>query len=252
MRILEIVSKLENENQNEILKIVLNDAIVFCLRVIMLFILFYVGKKVINFILDRVDRFSQKSIDEGARQFSKSFLKLLLYVFMVLIALLILGFDKHSLVTMVSAIGLGVGISLKDFLSNLAGGVVILFTQPFKVGEYIEIKETLGKVYKIEVFSTHINTLDSKRVIIPNNFILSNLLTNHDANPDRQIELNIPISYESDHLKAVAILEDLCKTFEGLEHEKNNFVNIMNYGDSSVNILLLVWAKREGYYRVLL
>ena len=250
MKIVEIITDLENKNGEKILKIIINDALVLCIRFVLFLIVLFIGKKIIEFILNRLESVSHEKLDIGANQFTKSFVKLGLYIILVLVGLLIFGFNEHSIITMISAIGLGVGISLKDFLSNLAGGVIILFTKPFYVGEYIEVNGAFGQVFKIEVFSTHINTLDSKRVIIPNNLMVSTLVTNHDANSFRKIKLDIPVSYESDQLKAVEILEGLCKTFPGLEHDKPNFVNIMEYADSSVNILFLVWTKREGYYRV--
>ncbi|WP_410208303.1 mechanosensitive ion channel family protein [Fusobacterium sp.] len=249
-KLVQVITNLENQDGQKILKVVVDDAFVLGLRFIFFLIVFFIGKKAIEFFLNRLDRVSHEKLDEGAKQFTKSFVKLGLYVILFLIGLLIFGFNEHSIFTMISAIGLGIGISLKDFLSNLAGGVIILFTRPFHVGEYIEVNGAFGQVFKIEVFSTHINTLDSKRVIIPNNLMISSLVTNHDANSYRKIKLDIPVSYESDQLKAVEILENLCHTFPGLEHDKPNFVNIMGYADSSVNILFLVWTKREGYYRV--
>ena len=250
MKLVEIITNLENQNGEKILKVVVNDALILGLRFILFIIVLFIGKKVIDFSINRLENVSKDKLDEGEKQFTKSFVKLGLYVILFLLGLLIFGFNEHSIFTMISAIGLGVGISLKDFLSNLAGGIVILFTKPFHVGEYIEINGAFGQVYKIEVFSTHINTLESKRVIIPNNLMINSLVTNHDANAFRKIKLDVPVSFESDQLKAVEILENLCKTFPGLEHDKPNFVNIMEYGDSSVNILFLVWTKREGYYRV--
>ena len=250
MKLLEVITDLENQHGEKIVKIVIDDAIIMAFRLVLFIIVFCIGKKVINFILKRLDKVPHEKMDDGAKQFTKSFVKLGLHVILFLLGMLIFGFNEHSIFTMISAIGLGVGISLKDFLSNLAGGVIILFTRPFHVGEYIEVSGAFGQVYKIEVFSTHINTLDSKRVIIPNNLMVSTLVTNHDANTYRKIKLDIPVSYESDQLKAVEILERLCKTFPGLEHDKPNFVNIMEYADSAVNILFLVWTKREGYYRV--
>lgn len=250
MKLIEIVTSLENQQGEKVLKLILNDGIVFTIRLIFFILIFYVGKKLIGFIIDKLDSVPQDKIDIGAKQFTKSFVKLSLYIVLVLIGLLIIGFNQHSIFTMISAIGLGVGISLKDFLSNLAGGVIILFTKPFHIGEYIEVNGAFGEVYKIEVFSTHINTLDSKRVIIPNNLMVSSLVTNHDANTYRRIKVTVPVSYECDQLKAVELLKKIAVTFPGLEHDKSHFVNIMEYGDSSVNILFLAWAKREGYYTV--
>ncbi len=249
MDFLATITALENEDGKKIFEVMVNDTVSLCVRVLVFILIFYIGKKLINVVLTYVDLMSKDRFDVGARQFSKSFIKLGMYIILFLVGLLVFGFKEQSIITMISAVGLGVGISLKGFLSNIAGGVVILFTKPFTVGEYIEVNGAFGEVYKIDVFSTHINTLDSKRVIIPNNVMLNSNVINHDANEYRRIKLEIPVSYECDQNRAVEVLENISKTYEGLEHDRKPFINIMAYGDSSVNIYFIVWTKREGYYR---
>lgn len=249
MDFLATITALENEDGKKIFEVMVNDTVSLCVRVLVFILIFYIGKKLINVVLTYVDLMSKDRFDIGARQFSKSFIKLGMYIILFLVGLLVFGFKEQSIITMISAVGLGVGISLKGFLSNIAGGVVILFTKPFTVGEYIEVNGAFGEVYKIDVFSTHINTLDSKRVIIPNNVMLNSNVINHDANEYRRIKLEIPVSYECDQNRAVEVLENISKTYEGLEHDRKPFINIMAYGDSSVNIYFIVWTKREGYYR---
>lgn len=249
MDFLATITALENEDGKKIFEVMVNDTASLCVRVLVFILIFYIGKKLINIVLTYVDLMSKDRFDVGARQFSKSFIKLGMYIILFLVGLLVFGFKEQSIITMISAVGLGVGISLKGFLSNIAGGVVILFTKPFTVGEYIEVNGAFGEVYKIDVFSTHINTLDSKRVIIPNNVMLNSNVINHDANEYRRIKLEIPVSYECDQKRAVEVLENISKTYEGLEHDRKPFINIMAYGDSSVNIYFIVWTKREGYYR---
>lgn len=250
MNFFTVITSLENSNGEKIFKVILNDALIFLVKLLIFLLIIYIGKKITWMVLKYIDRVSKDRIDPGAKQFSKSFIKLGLYILFFLFGLLVFGFKEQSIITMISAVGLGVGISLKGFLSNFAGGVVILFTRPFTVGEYIEVNGAFGEVYKIDVFSTHINTLDSKRVIIPNNVMISSNVINHDVNEYRRIKLIVPVSYECDQNKAVEVLKNISETFEGLEKERRNFINIMSYGDSSVNIYFIVWAKREHYYGV--
>lgn len=250
MSFFKTIASLENKGGEKIFKVILDDALIFLIKLIIFLLVIYVGKKITEMILKYIERVSKDRIDPGAKQFSKSFIKLGLYIIFFLFGLLVFGFKEQSIVTMISAAGLGIGISLKGFLSNLAGGVVILFTRPFTVGEYIEINGAFGEVYKIDVFSTHINTLDSKRVIIPNNVVINSNVINHDANEYRRIKLTIPVAYECDQNRAVEVLERISKTFEGLENERKSFINIMSYGESSVNIYFIVWTKREHYYSV--
>ena len=248
MNFFATIASLENKDGEKIFKIILNDALIFLIKLFIFLLILYIGKKITEIILKYIEKVSRNRIDPGAKQFSKSFIKLGLYIIFFLFGLLVFGFKEQSIITMISAVGLGVGISLKGFLSNFAGGVVILFTRPFTGGEYIEVNGAFGEVYKIDVFSTHINTLDSKRVIIPNNVMINSNVINHDANEYRRIKLTVPVAYECDQNKAVEVLERISKTFEGLETERKSFINIMSYGDSSVNIYFIVWARREHYY----
>lgn len=250
MNFLATIASLENRDGEKIFKVILNDALIFLIKLLIFLFIIYIGKKITEMILKYIEKVSKDRIDPGAKQFSKSFIKLGLYIIFFLFGLLVFGFKEQSIITMISAVGLGVGISLRGFLSNFAGGVVILFTRPFTVGEYIEVNGAFGEVYKIDVFSTHINTLDSKRVIIPNNVMINSNVINHDANEYRRIKLTVPVAYECDQNRAVEILERISKTFEGLENERKSFINIMSYGDSSVNIYFIVWTKREHYYSV--
>ncbi|WP_308009096.1 mechanosensitive ion channel family protein [uncultured Fusobacterium sp.] len=250
MNFLATIASLENRDGEKIFKVILNDALIFLIKLLIFLFIIYIGKKITEMILKYIEKVSKDRIDPGAKQFSKSFIKLGLYIIFFLFGLLVFGFKEQSIITMISAVGLGVGISLRGFLSNFAGGVVILFTRPFTVGEYIEVNGAFGEVYKIDVFSTHINTLDSKRVIIPNNVMINSNVINHDANEYRRIKLTVPVAYECDQNRAVEVLERISKTFEGLENERKSFINIMSYGDSSVNIYFIVWTKREHYYSV--
>ncbi|BBA51142.1 putative mechanosensitive ion channel protein [Fusobacterium varium] len=250
MNFLATITSLENRDGEKIFKVILNDALIFLIKLLIFLFIIYIGKKITEMILKYIEKVSKDRIDPGAKQFSKSFIKLGLYIIFFLFGLLVFGFKEQSIITMISAVGLGVGISLRGFLSNFAGGVVILFTRPFTVGEYIEVNGAFGEVYKIDVFSTHINTLDSKRVIIPNNVMINSNVINHDANEYRRIKLTVPVAYECDQNRAVEVLERISKTFEGLENERKSFINIMSYGDSSVNIYFIVWTKREHYYSV--
>ncbi|MEG1364179.1 MAG: mechanosensitive ion channel, partial [Cetobacterium sp.] len=108
----------------------------------------------------------------------------------------------------------------------------------------------MGEVFRIEVFSTHINSLDSKRIIIPNNVMISGNIINYDSNEVRRIKLMLSVSYSSDMKKVMSVLKNLASTYEGLDYSMENFINVMEYGDSSINILFMVWTKTEGYYKV--
>ena len=246
--ILSIIKNVEDKNGNLIFQIFVTDAVILLIKIISFIIIMYVGKFFVNAVDKYVDKISINKIDAGAKQFTKSFVKLGIYGIFFLFAMLMFGFKEQSIITMISAISLGIGISLKEFLSNFAGGVVILFSRPFTVGNFIEMNDAVGEVSEIGVFSTCINTLDSRKIIIPNNVVISKNITNYDANKYRRIQLTVPIAYEADPRAAVLELQDITKTFKGIENDRKPFINIMSYGSSSVNIEYLVWTENKGYH----
>ena len=144
--ILSIIKNVEDKNGNLIFQIFVTDAVILLIKIISFIIIMYVGKFFVNAVDKYVDKISINKIDAGAKQFTKSFVKLGIYGIFFLFAMLMFGFKEQSIITMISAISLGIGISLKEFLSNFAGGVVILFSRPFTVGNFIEMNDAVGEV----------------------------------------------------------------------------------------------------------
>ena len=246
--ILTIIKNVEDKDGNLIFQVFVADAFIFLVKTAVFLLIMYVGKICVKMADKYIDRLSLSKVDKGAKQFTKSFIKLGIYAMFFLFGMLMFGFKEQSIITMISAISLGIGISLKEFLSNFAGGVVILFSRPFTVGNFIEMNDAVGEVSEIGVFSTCINTLDSRKIIIPNNVVISKNITNYDANKYRRIQLTVPIAYEADPRAAVLELQDITKTFKGIENDRIPFINIMSYGSSSVNIEYLVWTENKGYH----
>lgn len=246
--ILTIVKNIEDKNGNLIFQVFAADAVILFIKVTVFMFIMYIGKICVKLADKYIDKISLKKIDKGAKQFTKSFIKLGIYTVFFLLGMLMFGFKEQSIITMISAIGLGIGISLKEFLSNFAGGVVILFSRPFTVGNFIEMNDVMGEVSEIGVFSTCINTLDSRKIIIPNNVVISKNIINYDANKYRRIQLDIPIAYEADPKIAVAELKNIAETFPGIENSRPPFINIMSYESSSVNIEFLVWTENKGFH----
>lgn len=246
--ILTIVKNIEDKNGNLIFQVFAADAFILFIKVTVFLLIMYTGKICVKLTDKYIDKISLKKIDKGAKQFTKSFIKLGIYTVFFLFGMLMFGFKEQSIITMISAIGLGIGISLKEFLSNFAGGVVILFSRPFTVGNFIEMNDVMGEVSEIGVFSTCINTLDSRKIIIPNNVVISKNIINYDANKYRRIQLDVPIAYEVDPKIAVAELKNIAETFPGIENNRPPFINIMSYESSSVNIEFLVWTENKGFH----
>jgi len=148
------------------------------------------------------------------------------------------------------AAGLAVGLALQGSLSNFAGGVLILFFKPFKIGDFIEAQGISGTVKEISIFKTKINTFGNQLAIIPNGKLSNENIINYSSEPTRRNNLEIGISYSSNIKEAKNILLDLINNQEGVIQDPAPEVVVSNLGDSAVTLSLRYWASLEDYWRI--
>ncbi len=148
-----------------------------------------------------------------------------------------LGINASSLLALVSILGLAVSLSVKDSLSNLAGGLTILGTKPFKVGDYVEIGETGGTVQEIGLVYTKLTTIDNRRILMPNSLVVDAQVTNYTTEPLRRVDLTVSASYD-------APVEKVKQTIQGVlkDHDKI-LLDPPPFAPS-----VWVWGQRHGVY----
>ncbi|MGL5578763.1 MAG: mechanosensitive ion channel family protein, partial [Fusobacteriaceae bacterium] len=137
-----------------------------------------------------------------------------------------------------------------DVLANFSGGVIILVFKPYKIGDFIEVGDKTGEVESISIFSTELNTIDNKKVFVPNGGIVMNHITNYSANKVRRVEIIFGIAYSDDFRKAIEILNTIADSHEKILHTVGKTIRVKELGNSSVNILYRVWCKNEDYWTV--
>ncbi|GAA3911507.1 mechanosensitive ion channel family protein [Litoribacillus peritrichatus] len=214
-------------------------------------LVFFVGKLLVQVTLSVVKRVMQRSnVDEILVDFIASILKMLLMLVVVVIALDQLGVDTTSLVALVGAAGLAVGLALKDSLQNFAAGVMLVLFRPFKMDDFVEVAGVSGVVEKITIFSTMIRTGDNKQVIVPNGAIYSGTIINYSAKENRRIDLVIGVSYESDAIEARLILESILVGHPQVLKDPAPVVAMVELADSSVNFNVRPWVRSEDYWGV--
>ncbi len=183
-----------------------------------------------------------------------NFLKGLLYYLFVLVVLIAaagqLGFNTTSFLTILGAIGLAVGLALKDSLSNFAAGVMLILFRPFRVVDVVSAAGVTGGVQAINLFNTILHTPDNQKVIVPNSKIMGDVITNITANETRRIDLVVGISYEDDLEKAKAILWQLLAQDPRILKEPAPTVAVAELADSSVNFVVRPWVKTSDYWAV--
>ncbi len=225
----------------------------FGFRVVLVIVLFIVGRIVIQWIRKIVRHSIERTnADKGVAQFVDSMLKFFLYALLIFVIATKLGVESSSVAALIASAGVAVGLALQGSLSNFAGGILILILKPFVVGDYIIENggKTEGTVKEIQIFYTKLSTLDNKTIIIPNGTLVNSTIINVTAKPERQLDLKVGISYQSDLQKAKEILQRLLSEQNGIIQEEDIKVFVDSLADSSVVLGARAWVKTEEYWPV--
>jgi len=175
---------------------------------------------------------------------------LVVYVLLAVILIGALGFSTAGLVSAFSAVVLAIGLGMQNTLSSLTNGIVLIFTKPFKAGDFVDIGGTSGTVKEIKLFSVKIVTTDNLTVVIPNNTVLSSVIINYSKMPIRRMELVVPVSYDSDIDKVKSCVMALVESDERICKEPAPFFRLTEYGSSSLDFTLRVWANTSDFWNV--
>ncbi len=162
----------------------------------------------------------------------------------------ILGLNISSILAVLGAMGLAIGLALKDSLSNFAAGIIISVLGPFRAGDFVEVAGLSGTVTDVTLFSTILTTTDNKLVTIPNNSIISDPITNYTAKPTRRVDITIGVSYNDDLRLVREILTDILESHPLILKDPAASVLLMDLADSSVNFACRPWVDKENYWGV--
>ena len=227
-------------------------AIPWGINIAMALIIFVIGRMVVGIIISMFGQLMSKSkYDDMLVDFLKSILNAVLMLFVIVASLDELGVDTTSLVAILGAAGLAIGLSLQDSLKNFAAGVMLLVFKPFRAGDYIEAAGVAGTVKKIGIFTSSMNTPDNKGIIVPNGKIYGDNIINYSAMTTRRVDMTFGIGYDDDLLKAKTVLEQMVREDERILEEPAPVVAVSSLGDSSVNFTVRPWVKKEDYFAVL-
>lgn len=226
-------------------------ALDFLLNLIVAIIVLLVGIKVIKLVRKLVRKtLSKTNLDQGLCQFLDHVLNLFLYFVLIMIILAKFGITASSVIAIVGSVGLSIGLALQGALSNFAGGVLILFLKPFKVGDYI-LEDTHGNegtVAEIQLFYTKLVTVDNKTVVLPNGALANCSLTNYTHQDKRMIEIITGVSYEADLKLAKKVIADVIMKDPARLKDEEAKVFVSELAESAVDIGIRVWVKTEAYW----
>lgn len=212
-------------------------------------ILLVAGLWIIRIINKLVHRFfERKDYDEALESFLQSFIRVGLKFLLFVLVVTQLGVKSSSLVAMVGAAGLAVGLALQGSLANFAGGVLLLIFKPFRVGDFIAAQGIEGTVKEINIFTTKLNTFGNQVAIIPNGKLSNENIVNYNSEDTRRDKIDVGIAYDADLRKAKEILLNICREDLRILPTPTPEVYVAELADSSVNLSLRFWAKNEDFW----
>ncbi|MDE5741465.1 MAG: mechanosensitive ion channel [Oscillospiraceae bacterium] len=235
----------------EYLKKIPNGIIGFLPTLLLAIVIYVVGFFANKAILKLFAKGTERSrMDQTVKKFLSSVIKIIITALVLIIVLTVLGIPMTSIITVLGTAGVAVGLALKDSLSNVAGGVILLINQNIKVGNYVEIGSYSGTVEEISILFTKLATPDNKDVYIPNGVAATSAITNYSSEGSRRVDMVFGISYDNDHRKAVAAINEVVESHPLILRETPPFVRLSELGASSLNITVRVWTKSDDYWTV--
>ncbi len=208
----------------------------------------WLAKKITNLVIKVLSK--QKGMDETLLNFFEDILYYVLLIVVILATLDQVGIETTSVLAILGAAGLAVGLALKDSLSNFASGVMVILFKPFKIGDVVTAGGVTGKVKEIHLFNTEFTTPDNQKILVPNSAITSGSITNINAHDTRRVDLVVGIGYDDDIKKAKKILTSIVENNEKVLHEEGVTVAVSELADSSVNFVVRAWTNTPDYWDV--
>ena len=191
-----------------------------------------------------------KDADETISKVITSTIRLIAKVIIVISFIGYIGIETASITAAIASLGLALGLALQGALSNVAGGIIIVFTRPFRLGDYITSNGESGTVENIKLFYTEIVTPDNKVIHIPNGSLANNVIVNVTAKDIRRVDMMFSVSYDTDLELAKKCLLDLVTSHEKVLTEKEPFVSVKEHGESSINFTVRCWCNKNDYWDI--
>lgn len=218
---------------------------------LMAIVLAVVGRYAIKFINKLVARvLERRNVEQTVQSFLKSFINITLVTLLIIMVVGTLGVNTTSLAALLASAGLAVGMALSGNLQNLAGGIILLFLKPFKVGDFIEVQGVSGTVKAIHIFHTILTTTDNKELYVPNGALSSGNIMNYSKNDLRRVDFTVSVEYGTDVEQVKQVTLALLQADNRIMQDPAPFIAVSALADSSVNFALRVWVKASDYWNV--
>ena len=229
-----------------------SDDVIRFVKVIILSLIVLVVIKILSIVARKIITRSFKKFegDESLCHASYMIVRTLLWVIGLLIILDLFGFNTASILTVLGAAGLTIGLAMKDSLSNIAAGIMLLILRPYKLGDYIDCGSISGTIQQMGLFSTVLKTVDGLFVSAPNSVVFGTPIKNYSRNPTRRADIPVGIAYVDSLSVAVPAMQALLDQEPMILKDPKPEVLVSELADSSVQLTLRFWTSTENYWNV--
>ena len=209
---------------------------------------FFVAGAVSRFIRRQV--LKSEVLDNTLGSFFASIARYLILILVLIAVLNTFGFQVTSLIAVLGAASLAIGLALQGTLTDIAAGVMLVVFRPYKLDQYVDIGGTSGTVQDINIFTTHLVTPDNIQIILPNSKCWGSIITNYSAHDTRRLDLTFNIDYSDDAEKAMALIREAVDADNRIKQDPEPWIRLVNLGASSVDLGVRVWCDAGDYWEL--
>ncbi len=220
-------------------------------NILIAILVFVVGRFLISLVNRLLNRmFLRRKIEISIQTFLKSLVSILLNVLLIISVVGALGVNTTSFAALLASAGVAIGMALSGNLQNFAGGLIILFFKPYKIGDWVEAQGVSGSVTSIQIMHTVLTTADNKMVFVPNGAMSSGVIVNYSGMEKRRVDWSFGVDYGEDVDKVKGIIQDIVGKDSRILIEPEPFIALEKLDASSVNIVVRVWVNSADYWGV--
>jgi small conductance mechanosensitive channel len=223
----------------------------FLIKAAIAIVIFVVGRIIARAIANGIRKLMRaQEVDKILETFVSNLAYWSMMIFIIIAAITQLGIATTSLIAIMGAAGLAIGLALQGSLANFAAGVLIVMFRPYRVGDFVEAAGIAGVVVQVQILTTVLKTGDNKQIVVPNAQIMGSIITNYSANDTRRVDMVVGVSYEDDIDKVRATIKELIAADERILSDPECLIAVSELADSSVNFNVRPWVKSADYWGV--
>lgn len=240
-----------NVNWAELSETIQTTGVELAINIVAALAIFFLGRLVARLLAKGLRRLMQR---QNADPILESFVCNLVYwalmAFVIIAAITKLGIQTASLIALIGAAGLAIGLAMQGSLANFAAGVLIVMFRPYRVGDWIEAAGISGGVEEVQILTTTLKTADNKRITVPNGQIMNSIITNYSANDTRRVDMVVGVSYDDDIDEVRQTIQELVDADERIHKDPAAQIVVAELADSSVNFHVRPWVATADYWPV--